>query len=82
MSAKEIADAQRRASIAHHEARMRWLNSDAPVYACGTPVPRHEQTEMRNSSRDALRLMIDHGCSLNDCNCVPPCGAATGDSNG
>ena len=71
--AKEAADAQRAADVAHHKARVAWLSQDAPKWACGTPVlPSDRQMLLRQSVQ-----YLESGEGFNHCHCVPRCGATT-----
>lgn len=63
--ARELHEQQRRADRAHHEGRIVWLTAEAPRLACGTPVAKHEATEMLQKSREALRYVNEHGMSTN-----------------
>lgn len=54
MTAKQMADEQRAADKAHHEARVAWLTSDAPKWACGTPVDESDRLSLLRQSRHYL----------------------------
>jgi len=56
---------QRQADKEHHEGRIAWLGAKNPLWACGTPVSKHEALEMLDKSREALRLINDHGMPTN-----------------
>ncbi len=56
---------QRQADKAHHEGRIAWLSTERPLWACGTPVPKHEALEMLGKSREALGYIVNHGMTTN-----------------
>jgi len=65
MTSHEHQERQRQADKAHHEDRIAWLSAEHPVWACGTPIPRYLVNQMLAKSREALRLIVDHGMSTN-----------------
>jgi len=60
-----LHEQQRQADKAHHENRIAWLSKNRPRFACGTPLPKHFAAELLNKSREALRLIVEHGMSTN-----------------
>lgn len=56
---------QRQADKAHHEGRVAWLSTERPIWACGTPVSKHEVLEMLSKSREALNYIVNHGMTTN-----------------
>ncbi|HAT2580640.1 TPA: hypothetical protein I8273_004642 [Aeromonas hydrophila] len=70
MSAKQLADAQRRADAAHHQHRITWLEAKDPQWSCGAPVSNADKQQMLNSSRFFLN---NPSAGFNHCNCTPRC---------
>lgn len=62
VSAHEL---QRQADQEHHAARIEWLTTPEPRWACGTPIGKHEAVEMLQKSHEALRYINEHGMSTN-----------------
>ena len=60
-----LNECQRNADKEHHEGRIAWLSGEAPRWACGARVLKHEAAEMLVKSREALRYIVDHGMSTN-----------------
>lgn len=60
---------QRQADRLHHEGRIAWLTADAPRWACGTPVAKHDADAMIKASRQALHQINDLGIYINS---APP----------
>jgi hypothetical protein len=54
LTAKEFADYDRNCTREHHLRRVHWLSSDAPTYACGTPVLKSDRNQMLESSNQYL----------------------------
>lgn len=45
---------QKAADRAHHQERVEWLEGDSPTWSDGTPVSKHDQKSMLDSSRQCL----------------------------
>ena len=63
--AQQQHEQQRLTDKKHHEGRVAWLTGKAPIYSCGTPVSKSEKEQMLNASRECLRLINNHGMSVN-----------------
>lgn len=71
-TSKEFADAQRAADKAHHQQRVKWLESSNPKYSDG-PVLESDRRVLLEQSRSYLSNPAAGG--MNHCHCDPPCGA-------
>jgi len=67
--AKARNERQRLADKAHHEERIAWLSAPSPRYACGGPVPPSFAATLLRQSHEALRMINEHGVSMNS---APP----------
>lgn len=65
MNLTEFNGHQRASDKLHHEGRIAWLSAESPRWACGALVPKHEAANMLMKSRDALRLIVEHGMTTN-----------------
>ena len=50
---------QIRRDIHHHKQRIKWLQSEAPRWSCGTPVSHSDRIRMLNASRRVLENPIE-----------------------
>lgn len=66
-NSKSLNQRQREADSLHHQLRIKWLESDAPTWACGTPVSKSDRHKLLRDSKEAMTL-IENGITLNHAN--------------